>query len=213
MNKRWTVILAFCGVFVAGAVVGGIVVRRGGPPPAVPEPHRGPPSSGPDLDRFTPVIMRRYTARLELDDVQRDQLQDIVVDAEGELRALRNRSFQETIAIGDRMNAQVALLLRPDQHERFEKLKESVRNYWERERERRNGNTNAPPRSDDERKSEKSEKRDEPKKPAKSDKRDDKREDARKSEKSEKQEKSDKSDKSEKQQKRDEPRKPEKEKR
>ncbi|KXU36219.1 hypothetical protein AXK12_03515 [Cephaloticoccus capnophilus] len=81
--------------------------------------------------------MRRYTVRLELDDAQRDQLHPIVVNAEGELRELRNRSFQDAIAIGDRMNAQVALLLRPDQHENFEKLKEAVRNYWERERERR----------------------------------------------------------------------------
>jgi len=206
MNKRWTVILAFCGVFVAGAVVGGLIVRRGAPPPTAPTPHRGPPSSGPDLDRFTPVIMRRYTARLELDDVQRDQLQDIVVDAEGELRALRNRSFQETIAIGDRMNAQVALLLRPEQHERFEKLKEDVQKYWERERERRSSNASAQQRSDER----KPEKRDEPKKPEKSGKRDDKREDARKSQNPEKQEKAEKSAKPDK---RTEPRKPEKEKR
>jgi len=206
MNKRWTVILAFCGVFVAGAVVGGLVVRRGSPPPTTPAPHRGPPSSGPDLDRFTPVIMRRYTARLELDDAQRDQLQDIVVDAEGELRALRNRSFQETIAIGDRMNAQVALLLRPEQHERFEKLKKDVQKYWERERERRSGNTDAQQRSDER----KPEKRDEPKKPEKAGKRDDKREDARKSQNPEKQEKAEKSTKSDK---RTEPRKSEKDKR
>jgi len=197
MNKRWTVILAFCGVFVAGAVVGGLVVRRGAPPPTTPAPHRGPPSSGPDLDRFTPVIMRRYTARLELDDAQRDQIQDIVVDAEGELRALRNRSFQETIAIGDRMNAQVALLLRPEQHERFEKLKKDVQKYWERERERRSGNTDAQQRSDE-------------RKPEKAGKRDDKREDARKSQNPEKQEKDEKSTKSDK---RTEPRKSEKDKR
>ncbi|WP_231863506.1 hypothetical protein [Cephaloticoccus capnophilus] len=136
MNKRWVVVLAFCGVFVAGAVVGGIVVRRSGPPPEPQAQHRGGRTAS-DLDRFTPSIMRRYTVRLELDDAQRDQLHPIVVNAEGELRELRNRSFQDAIAIGDRMNAQVALLLRPDQHENFEKLKEAVRNYWERERERR----------------------------------------------------------------------------
>jgi len=167
MNKRWIVVLAFCGVFVAGSVVGGLVVRRSAPTPTSPAQHRGAPPPAHDLDRFTPSIMRRYTARLELDDAQRDQLQHIVVKAEGELRELRNRSFQETIAIGDRMNAQVALLLRPDQHERFEKLKEAVRNYWERERERRNGNTNAAPRSDDVRKSEKEKKADKAAKPEK----------------------------------------------
>jgi len=205
MNKRWVVVLAFCGVFVAGAVVGGLVVRRSAPPPAQPaQQHRGPPPSAPDLDRFASAIMRRYTARLELDEAQREKLQVIVHHAEGELRALRNRSFQETITIGDRMNDQVEGLLRADQHERFEKLKEAVQNYWERERERRNGNASAQQRSEAERKSEKSEKRD-----------DEKREEPRKSEKdkSEKQEKSGKSDKSEKQQKRDDPRKPEKEKR
>jgi len=157
--------------------------------------------------------MRRYTARLELDDAQRDQLLDIVVKAEGDLRELRNNSFQETIAIGDRMNDQVALLLRPDQHERFDKLKEAVRNYWERERERRDGKS-------DERKPEKEEKPAEKKsekrvEPSKSEKRDDKREEPRKSEKSEKQEKSTKSEKSEKAAKspKEAERKPEKEKR
>jgi len=196
MNKRWAVVLVFCGVFVAGAVVGGLVVRRGGPPPAPPAQHRGPPPSTPDLDRFTPAIMRRYTARLELDDAQRDQLLNIVVNAEGELRELRNNSFHETIAIGDRMNAQVALLLRPDQYERFEKLKEAVRNYWERERERRSGNASAQQRRDDER----TEKRTEPRKPEKP-------KDAGKPEKSSKSEKQKKPEKSDK---RDEPRKPEK---
>jgi len=155
--------------------------------------------------------MRRYTARLELDEAQREKLEVIVHHAEGELRALRNRSFQETIAIGDRMNDQVEGLLRADQHERFEKLKEAVRNYWERERERRNGNASAQQRSEAERKSEK---REDSKKAEKRDA--DKQVEPRKSEKSKKQEKSEKTEKpapAEKQQKRDEPRKPEKEKR
>jgi len=160
MNKRWVVILAFCGVFVAGAVVGGLVVRRSVPPPAPTEQHRGPPPP-PNLDRFTTAIMKRYTTRLELDEPQREQVKKIVRQAEDALRELRHNSFQETIAIGDRMNAQVEGLLRPDQHERFEKLKKSVQNYWERERERRKGEH---PRSEAERKSDK---RDEPRKPEK----------------------------------------------
>jgi len=168
MNKRWAVILAFLGVFVAGAVVGGLVARRS-PQPAPSEQRRGPPPP-PDLDRFTSAIMKRYTARLELDEAQRERLKKIVLQAEGELRQLRANSFQTTITIGDRMNAQVEGLLRPDQHERFEKLKKSVQNYWERERERRKGEH---PRGEAERKSEK---REEPKKA-------DKRDETRKPEK------------------------------
>jgi len=144
--------------------------------------------------------MRRYTARLELDDTQREQLKKIVLQAEGELRQLRANSFQATIAIGDRMNTQVEGLLRPDQHERFEKLKKSVQNYWERERDRRKGEH---PRSEAERKSEKSEKRDEPKKSEKHD-------DARKADKSEK---SAKPDTRTTERNPDKPHKPEKEKR
>jgi len=125
--------------------------------------------------------MKRYTARLDLDEGQREKLKAIVSASAAELRELHSHSFYETVAIGDRMNAQVASLLRPDQHERFEKLKEAVRNYWERERERRNGNTNssAQQRSTDERKPERREETAEP-------------EESRKTEKSDKSEKPEK---------------------
>ncbi|KXU36647.1 hypothetical protein AXK11_03710 [Cephaloticoccus primus] len=133
MNKRWKIILAFCGVFLAGAVVGGLAARRGLASKAPPPRH----GSGRSLESFAPSVMRRYTARLELDEAQREQLREIVHQAERELRELRGNTFQETIAIGDKMNAQVERLLRSDQRDRFETLKQDVQKYWERERIRR----------------------------------------------------------------------------
>jgi|GEM_PF-560387 len=208
MNKRWVVIFAFCGVFVAGALVGGLVTSRSVPPPAPNAQHHGPPPPAPDLDRFAPAIMRRYTARLELDDAQREQLKGIVAEAEAALRALRAHSFHESHAIGDRMHAQVEPLLRPEQHERFEKLKKDVQKYRERERERLentakaaaekpNGKAESANRNEerkpDERKAEpRDEKRDEPRKP---EKRDSENRDERSSEKREEKHSDSKSEK------------------
>jgi len=197
MNKRWAVILAFCGVFAAGAVVGGLVVRRGGPPPAPNAQHHGPPPPAPDLDRFAPAIMRRYTARLDLDEAQREQLQGIVAQAETALRALRAHSFHESHAIGDRMHARVEMLLHPEQQERFEKLKKDVQKYRERERERlendakaaaekTNGKADSSNRNEERKPAERKadprdEKRDEPRNPQKreSEKRDEKPRDSK----------------------------------
>jgi len=171
MNKRWAVVLAFCGVFVAGAVVGGLVAKRGSARPPLAKQRDVPPST-PASERFSAAIMKRYTARLDLDEGQRESLKAIVSASAAELRELHSHSFYETVAIGDRMNAQVATLLRPDQYERFEKLKEAVRNYWERERERRNGSTNssAPQHNDDGHKPERREERAEPEESRKAEK-------------------------------------------
>ncbi|MCB1105259.1 MAG: hypothetical protein H7A44_05705 [Opitutaceae bacterium] len=125
MNKPWKVILAFIGVFLAGAVVGGIVTLR-----FVREFAR----DFRPMDRFEPLLMKRYASRLDLSEEQRKRVREIVRTTENELRRLRSEGFKEAVAAGEKMNAQIEQILTPEQRVRLEELKQEMRERWKLER-------------------------------------------------------------------------------
>ena len=128
MNKPWKIILAFIGVFFAGAVIGGVVaVRFGREIAREPRP----------MDRFEPMLMKRYANRLELTDEQRTKVREIVRTTEKELREMRSEGFKKAVAAGERMNAQIEQLLTPEQRGRLEELKQEMRERWKEERQKR----------------------------------------------------------------------------
>ena len=128
MNKPWKIILAFTGVFIAGAVIGGVVALRFGR-----EITREPRP----MERFEPMLMKRYANRLELTDEQRTKVREIVRTTEKELRRLRSEGFKEAVAAGEKMNAQIEQLLTPEQRVRLEELKHEMRERWKEERQKR----------------------------------------------------------------------------
>ena len=125
MNKPWKVILAFTGVFLAGAVIGGVVTLR-----FVREMVR----DFRPMDRFEPLLMKRYASRLELTEEQREQVREIVRTTEKELRRLRGEGFKEAVSAGEKMNAQIEQILTPEQRVRLEELKQEMRERWKEQR-------------------------------------------------------------------------------
>lgn len=139
MNKPWKVILVFLGVFLAGAVFGGFVsirlarhwFRDSFRPPA--------------MEQFVPMILRKYSARLELTPGQLEQIRPIVRSADEELHRLRRNNFAATIAVAEKMNADIAALLTPEQQQKLQEMKEEWRERWKLDRLRRNRERNSPP--------------------------------------------------------------------
>jgi uncharacterized membrane protein len=118
MDKTWKVVLAFIGIFLAGAVAGGFVSLRfvKVPPPQV-------------LQRTVPeqqwVIgqMRRFVNELKLDEAQREQVKPALERAAADIRRLRRRAYRETMDIIESMNNEIAPLLTEVQKEKFEDIR------------------------------------------------------------------------------------------
>lgn len=138
MNKTWKVVLVFLGVFLAGAVFGGFLsIRfarqwiRGGHSPA--------------MEQFVPMILRKYSARLELTPKQLEQIKPIVKAADDELRGLRRTNFAATIAVAEKMNTEIAALLTPVQQQKLQEMKREWHERWKLDRMRRNRDRNPRP--------------------------------------------------------------------
>lgn len=136
MNKPWKVILAFLGVFLAGAVFGGFlsmrVARRFMENPPLREP--GQPGG-----QFSPQVLKRLSERLDLTPAQEEKIRPILKQTEEEMRRLRQSGFRETIAVAERMHEQVAALLTPEQKTKLDAMRLEMRERWSKDRMRRWG--------------------------------------------------------------------------
>ncbi|MCF7687967.1 MAG: hypothetical protein K9M98_01675 [Cephaloticoccus sp.] len=139
MNKPWKVILAFFGVFLAGAVFGGLLVLR---------VARNHDMKSAAMDRFTTMVLTRYSDRLALTSEQKEIIRPIVMKAEGELRRVRNAGFKETVVIAEKMNEEVAKVLTPEQVGKLQELRKEMSERWKRDRAKRNGGPPRPPPPD-----------------------------------------------------------------
>lgn len=129
MNKPWKVILAFTGVFLAGAILGGVITLR---------MAREFGSKRVMMDHFAPMIMKRYAEKLDLSEEQAAKVKAIVQKTEEHLRQLRTQGFRDVVDVAEKMNAEVANLLTPEQRVRLDELKQEMRERWKQERTRRN---------------------------------------------------------------------------
>ena len=126
MGKTWKVVLAFIGIFLAGAVTGGFVSLRfvKVPPPQV-------------LRQTVPeqqwVIgqMRRFVNELKLDEAQREQVKPALDRAAVDFRHLHRRSYRETMDIIERVNNEIAPMLTEEQKDKFEDIRWLQRKHIE----------------------------------------------------------------------------------
>ncbi len=136
MNRTLKIALVFTGIFLCGAVAGGVCVRR--------LMHAAPPSvrGGPNEEGFAPRTLRRLVTELELTAEQRATIEPIVQKAGDDLRRLRKESMQQTSVVFEAMDGLIAEHLTPVQRERFTELKaaqrQRMKTYME-ERQRRSG--------------------------------------------------------------------------
>ena len=135
MNRNWKIILAFLGVFVAGAVFGGFVSLRLVRQQVDKARLRAPAS----MDQFSLQIMKRFSNRLDLTAEQKEKLRPIIKQADADLRRLRQTGARDAIALAERMHEQVAEILTAEQLTKLEQMKRDMRERWQRERQQRWG--------------------------------------------------------------------------
>ncbi len=136
MKKPWKIILAFGGIFVAGAIVGGFVTLRMHPPPTVIMPAiRLEPAPA----QVSPHMIRRLTQRLELSAEQQEQIRPIIGTAEREVQRLRRESLHETMAVSRQMYEHIAPLLTPEQKENLDRMQQEALERMAQERQQRLG--------------------------------------------------------------------------
>lgn len=147
MNKPWKVILAFVGVFVAGAVFGGFLSVRLWPQPFRPGPpaQPGQPRGGPGGEQFSLQVFRRLSDRLELTDVQKEKLRPIIKETDAAMRRLRTANFRESTAVAEQMHEKIAAILTPAQLAKLDAMRKEMRERWTKERQQRWGDRPPPP--------------------------------------------------------------------
>ncbi|HEY0945254.1 MAG TPA: hypothetical protein VGD81_08295 [Opitutaceae bacterium] len=122
-TASWKVALAFTGVFLAGAVAGGIVSLR-----VAKSLHAKKGSEG-----FVASQMERFTDALDLTPEQRTKIKPILDSAGDDLRRLR----AETAQIFQWMEGGIASELTPEQKEKFDEMQRKQRERWKKMMEAR----------------------------------------------------------------------------
>lgn len=118
--KPWLVILlVFVAGFAAGVVVTRAVVRR-----TVQTALTNP-------DRVRELIERRLAARMKLEAAQREKVHAALAESQRELRELRLEVAPRFRGILSNTEAQIAVVLTPEQRERFAKFKEENQRLWQ----------------------------------------------------------------------------------
>ncbi len=161
MDKAWKVILAFIGVFIAGAVFGGLFTlrfERPAPVPAAPiavqdTPKATPPAPSPattggqvavaqapavqQQSRIAPVFMRQFTQRLNPTPDQKKKIGGFVARASDDLQRLQREHLQDTTRVTERMYEDVSSVLSTEQRTQLEKMRQEMLERVRKEREKR----------------------------------------------------------------------------
>jgi len=113
--KRWKSILLLALVFLTGIVVG-VVGTRAVVRFAWRQAEVHP-------ERVQRIIERNLTRRLRLDERQQARLHDIMTDARGQMRALREEYRPKAGAVYQEADEKITAMLTSDQLERYQRLK------------------------------------------------------------------------------------------
>jgi uncharacterized membrane protein len=127
MSQQWKVLLAFTGIFVAGAVAGGIVALRVGADQAAeqiqttaPAPQTNKGTVSPE--NFSLVQMKRFIDQLSLSPAQGDKIQPIITVTGDKLKKLSQESAIATKALLEDMDKQVGALLNDAQRKKLTEI-------------------------------------------------------------------------------------------
>lgn len=163
MDAPWKVIAAFVGVFIAGAIFGGVftmrvsVVRRPPAPPAArpltqipapttPRPQVAGPQVAvvastapvtPQVNPLTPTLMRQFTQKLNLTAEQRDRIRPVVARASEDYQRLRQENLTDTARVTERMYADVSAALTSEQRAQLETMRQQMLERVQVERKKR----------------------------------------------------------------------------
>ncbi|MBM3865877.1 MAG: hypothetical protein FJ381_08255 [Verrucomicrobia bacterium] len=146
MDRPWKVILAFVGVFIAGAVFGGFfTLRSGALVVEVARPKVGPASqsvaaafTAPAAAKgIAPQVMRQLTQRLSPAPEQQKAIRPIVSRAAEDLQRMQKEHLADTTRTTERMYADVAAVLTPMQRTQLEQMRQEMLERVRKMREKR----------------------------------------------------------------------------
>lgn len=123
MKPSWKVILAFVGVFLAGAIFGGALAPRW--LRVERQQSRAP---------FAERVMERLDRELELTDAQKEKIAPIVRRMAEETQRMRREGAITYRTVMDGLNAEIALELTPEQRAKHEEMRRRYRERAERAR-------------------------------------------------------------------------------
>ena len=156
MDKPWKVISAFVGVFVAGAVFGGLFTLRASSKRLAAEQARlasekvpvvvvenKQPSTAPvaaeastktaaaqpaarPQDRIVPAVMNQLTRRLAPTAEQKERIRPIISRATDDIQRLTREHWQDTTRVTERMYEDIDALLTPEQRVQLEKMRQEA---------------------------------------------------------------------------------------
>lgn len=124
MNQPWKVVLAFVAVFVAGLVCGGPLLTR--------VKERQQESRPPFAER----TMQRFEKELQLTEAQKERIAPILQRTQTDWRQFRQDNMRNLTGVIDRMHADIAAELNPEQRGKLEEISNEFRQRAERFRGR-----------------------------------------------------------------------------
>jgi hypothetical protein len=155
MDRPWKVIVAFVGVFIAGAVFGGFFTLRSAArvaeatrpkasaakvPPGKP-PAASPAAAPATAKGIAPQVMRQLTQRISPTPEQQKAIRPIVSRAAEDLQRMQKEHLADTTRTTERMYADVAALLTPAQRTQLEQMRQEMLERVRKVREKRDEST------------------------------------------------------------------------
>ncbi|MDO8539363.1 MAG: hypothetical protein Q7S40_02900 [Opitutaceae bacterium] len=149
MDKPWKVVLAFVGVFIAGAIFGGAFTLRAtgkhfaeqhpvkakAAPAAVTSAQQKAPAA--PQARVALALMRQFTQRLSLTSSQREKIRPLVSRAAEDLERLSRENLSDTTRVMERMYVDVGEWLTPEQRDDFDEMRRKWQEKAAEERKKR----------------------------------------------------------------------------
>ena len=137
MDRPWKVVFAFVGVFVAGAVFGGVFVLSSSVGRADRPVKAGKAAAKEPGGRIYPQLMRQFTQRLSPTPDQQKAITPIVARAAEDLQRMQREHLADTTRTTERMYEDVAAVLTPEQRAKLDKMRLEMRERVRREKEKR----------------------------------------------------------------------------
>jgi hypothetical protein len=148
MDKSWKVILAFVGVFIAGAVFGGFFTLRstgkslsgGRAKTASPAAAKSGTSAVPSpalATRVAQQVMKQLIQRLSPTADQQKAIRPIVSRATEDIQRMQREHLADTTRTTERMYADLAPILTPEQRVKLQQMREEMLERVQREKEKR----------------------------------------------------------------------------
>lgn len=143
-NQPWKLVLLLAGIFVFGAVAGGVTMMFFG---------RGLLQKRAMPEQWGPARLTQLSKHLDLTPQQIETLRPVMRRNVDELAKLRQQSMGETRRVLERLEREIAAQLTPEQKEKFEKLnaehRERARRFLEQRRGEGGKRRERPPGADE----------------------------------------------------------------